>query len=98
MKIKKSLLTASAGLVAVFGFALTSQSASARVVCNDHGDCWHTSERISYPPDLHVRVYNDRFRDQRYRDRAWRRYHRTWHDENHEHDHGAWRNGVWITF
>ena len=60
MKIKKSLLTASAGLVAVFGFALTSQSASARVVCNDHGDCWHTSERISYPPDLHVRVYNDR--------------------------------------
>ena len=34
--------------VALWGFS--SIAASARVVCNTDGDCWHIHEDYAYPP------------------------------------------------
>jgi hypothetical protein len=36
-----------------------SMSASAAVVCNDAGDCWRTKERLTYPPEARVEIYDD---------------------------------------
>lgn len=98
MRIRKIILTASALAASACGLALTSQPASARVVCNRFGDCWRTHEVVRYPRDLRVHAYSDRYADEAYRERRWRRMHRVWHNEDHDHDRGAWRNGAWVTF
>jgi len=91
-----------ASFVAAGALAASTAPASARVVCNRYGDCWRTQETMVYPRNLGVRVYSDRYADAAYRERQWRRMHRHrhwhWRDEDHMHDRGAWRNGVWITF
>jgi hypothetical protein len=93
MKMKSLLLGAA---VATAALAATAGSASAYVVCNREGDCWHTESRYTRPgisfeyhPDdwyFHRRWEGDR--SDRYRYRAWR-------DDSAR---GYWRNGVWITF
>ena len=62
-------------------------NASAAVVCNDEGDCWHVrGEANYYKPEHRIHVHPDGWswgESERYR---WR-----------EHDgHGYWRGGVWI--
>src|SRR4029079_8408199 len=52
----KKYLVAAAFLGA---FALTTTSASAAVVCNDDGDCWKVKEKLTYPSDVHVQIYDD---------------------------------------
>ncbi|MBS0252890.1 MAG: hypothetical protein JSR78_17675 [Proteobacteria bacterium] len=82
----KAISTAAFLGASMLAFAATS--ASAEVVCNSDGDCWHVKERRVYEPGLHLRVYpND-----------WK-----WKDHDHEHyrwreheGHGYWRNGIWI--
>lgn len=78
----------------IAGVAGFSGAASARIVCNDDGDCWHTDNDYHYHSGWHVR---DRHPDSWY-------FHNDW---DHDHDHhwrghhdgrGYWRNGVWITF
>ena len=98
MKLKKALWAASAAFVIASGFAASGQSASARVVCNRDGDCWTTHANVRYPREFGIRVYNERYADQRYRERRWHDSNRRWHDEGHEHDRGAYRNGQWVTF
>ena len=89
MKILRSI--AMAALVGAGALVASANSASAYVVCNRWGECWHTDTRYSYAPRLHVRFYDDGW----YRRHHWRhRYH--WRDA-HE-GRGYWRNGVWITF
>ena len=87
--MKKLMLQgAAAAIIGVAALAGTATTASAYVVCNRSGDCWHTSERYNYRPHFGVVVHDDNWRwreRERYR---WRDYHR-----------GYWgRNGVWITF
>lgn len=91
---KRTLLAVSTAFVV----AVTAQPASARVVCNRWGDCWRTDVVVTYPRDLRVRVYSDRYADEAYRERRWRHNHRRWREEDHEHDRGAYRNGVWVAF
>jgi hypothetical protein len=74
------------GFVAVL--ALTATSASAAIVCNEEGDCWHSKEKYDYRPEFGVHVYAD----------DWK-----WNDDNkyrwHEHEgRGYWNKGVWIGF
>jgi hypothetical protein len=95
---KKILISASGLFLLTGGLAALATSASARVVCNRAGDCWSTHATVRYPRDLGVHYYNDRYADRAYRDHRWHAYHRTWHDENHDHDRGAYRNGVWVQF
>ena len=68
--------------------ALASTGASAAVVCNDEGDCWKTKEKLTYPPNVSLHVYDD--------DYKWEgdKYH--WRDAGP--GRGYWRGGVWVGF
>jgi len=91
----KKLLSgaATAALVSVGALALSASSASAYVVCNNMGDCWHTDHRYHYGSDIGIEYHPD----------DWY-FHRNW-DADHDHHwreyhdgRGYWRNGVWVTF
>ena len=76
-----------AGIVGALAF--TATSASAAVVCNENGDCWHVKETYQDKPEFGVHVYGDdwKFTDNnKYR---WR-----------EHEgRGYWGpKGAWIDF
>ena len=85
MKALNKVVLAVAGAL-----ALTATTASAEIVCNDEGDCWHTKTRHEYKPDFNLSIQPDNWKwadsdSKRYR---WR-----------EHDgRGFWRKGVWIEF
>lgn len=90
MAFRKLLLTgATAGLLAVGGLVAASSAASAYVVCNKDGDCWHTEGRYKYPDRTYVSHPDDWY------------FHQTWDANRHFRDYhpgrGYWRGGVWIT-
>ena len=63
-------------------------SASARIVCNEDGDCWHVQNEYVYPPSVHLEVHPDNWR---------------WKDSDHfvwkEHQgRGYWHGGQWEAF
>jgi hypothetical protein len=69
---------------------LTAGSASARIICDNDGDCWHVKDVYTYPPTAGVIIHED----------DW-----TWGDADHdryrwrEHEgRGYWQGGVWVTF
>ena len=77
---------ASATLAVLGSLALTS-GASAAVVCNDDGDCWRTGERLTYPPEARLSIYDDGYAigpKYRMRDAGKGR--------------GYYRGGAWIGF
>jgi hypothetical protein len=90
MRGLKKLLTTAAltGCVAAGMLAVTGTAASARVVCNAEGECWHVRNGYHYQPTFGLTVHED----------GWR-----WGNGDHyrwrEHrGRGYWRNGVWIRF
>lgn len=46
--------TAVAMLFGIGALVATSVTASARVVCNSEGDCWHTDKAYHYGRDVRV--------------------------------------------
>lgn len=63
-------------------------SASAAVVCNGEGECWHVRHPYRYHPDYGVVVHPDSWRWRHSEHYVWR-----------EHPgRGYWHNGVWVTF
>ena len=72
----------------VAALALTASTASAKIVCNDDGDCWHVKKYREYPPDVKLRVYED---DWQWSDGSKYRWREPGHDR-----HGYWRGGVWV--
>ena len=78
--------TSKALLVAASALTLTASAASAEIVCNAEGDCWHVRGKPSYGPDLKLSIHPDNWKwsgSERYR---WR-----------EHEgHGYWRRGAWV--
>ncbi|HEY5337354.1 MAG TPA: hypothetical protein VIJ85_04055 [Rhizomicrobium sp.] len=77
-----------AALVGAGALAAASTSASAAVVCNGEGECWHTHDAYNYPTSYGVVVHPDNWR--------WgHRDHYRWHEHN---GRGYWHNGGWITF
>jgi hypothetical protein len=76
---------AAAFALGVFGVAST---ASAAIVCNGAGACWHAKRAYTYPAEAGIVVHPN----------GWR-----WGTREHfrfrEHEgRGYWRNGVWVTF
>ena len=67
-------------------FAMTG-SASARVVCNEDGDCWHSRTVEVFPPALGLTIHEDD---------SWK-----WADGEAKHrwrEHegkGYWKGGNW---
>jgi hypothetical protein len=77
-----------AAAVGAATIALTATSASAWIVCNRFGECWHTHVQYAFRPEFGVVVHPD----------GWRwgpGEHFVWHEHV---GRGYWRNGVWITF
>ena len=73
---------------AVGALALMSGAASAAVVCNEDGDCWKVKEKLSYPAEARVQIYDDDF------DITTRKY--RWREARP--GPGYWRGGVWVDF
>ena len=89
MKIfEKGLL---AVLIAMGGIAVTLGNASAYVVCNRFGDCWHTDTRVNFR-GVHLIFHSDKWWD---RHKGEGRY--AWHEIESGHDwhHGYWDHDNW---
>lgn len=81
-----------AALLSVGGLAVTATSASAEIVCNELGDCWHVRDHYTYPDNVRIVVHPDDWKWDVAPDAT---VHYRWH----EHDgRGYWRDGVWVTF
>jgi len=78
-----------AGAVAATAFvALPVTSASAAIVCNREGECWHVRHAWRYQPEFGLVVHPNGWRWRAHEHYVWR-----------EHEgRGYWRNGVWVTF
>jgi len=89
MRMKTILTTGAIGALtgAAALFALTT-SASAYVVCNDAGDCWHSNVKTVYP-DEKIVYYDDNW--------DWKSHHYHWHEVNG--DYGYWDSAknAWVT-
>jgi hypothetical protein len=80
---KLTTLLAAAGIA-----ALAATSASAAIVCNAEGECWHTHHSYNYDPGFGLVVHPDGW--------AWGpNDHYKWHEHR---GRGYWHSGVWITF
>jgi len=77
-----------AALLGASMLAFTATTASADIVCNGDGDCWHVKERHKYSPDLHLQVHPDSWK--------WRESDASHHRWREHEGHGYWRGGVWI--
>ena len=69
--------------------AFTATGASARIVCNREGDCWHTHDRMTYGQRFEVHP-DDWYFHQRW-EHDQRRHWRDWHE-----GHGYYEHGVWV--
>jgi hypothetical protein len=82
--VKSALLAAVAGA----GLALTALPASADIVCNREGQCWHHQGHYDARPEFGVVVHPDNWH-----------WGRNEHYKFQEHEgRGYWRKGVWISF
>lgn len=69
-------------------WGLSSLGASARIVCNGDGDCWHVHEDYIYPPGARIIIHPDNWRWKEGEHYAW-----------HEHPgRGYWRGNQWAPF
>lgn len=84
---------AAAALLGLGIMAVSAGTASADVVCNREGDCWHVDHRYHYGPDVRVVVHPDNW----YFHRDWDHDH-DYHWRGHHEGRGYWRDGVWVTF
>ena len=85
MSLKK---LAAATFLAGAALAVTASSASAWIVCNAEGECWHAHHRWGYHNEWGIVIHPDGW--------AWGpNDHYVWH----EHDgRGYWHNHIWIAF
>ena len=81
---KFAIAAAAAALGAIF----VVSDASAAIVCNREGECWHVRHPYRYRPEFGLVIHPDGWRWRAHERFVWR-----------EHEgRGYWRNGVWITF
>jgi hypothetical protein len=79
-----------AAATVAIGLTAMATSASAYIVCNREGECWHVSRHYTYRPEFGIVVHPNHWRwgvNEHYR---WR--------EPARHERGYWRGGVWIRF
>jgi hypothetical protein len=89
MSIKTFLTTGAIGALAgAAALAAMTTGASAYVVCNERGDCWHSTVKYTYP-DEHIVYYDDNW--------DWKSHNYRWHDVSG--DYGYWDSdkNAWVT-
>ena len=85
MRNTKLVLAGAVGLTV----ALMATNASAGIVCNAEGDCWHTKTVYEYNPEWRLTVHPD--------DWAWKEGNYRWREHEGE-GRGYWRRGEWVEF
>lgn len=86
--MKTIVKLAAAALLSATGLAVTATSASAYIVCNQEGECWHVRHRYAYHPEFGLVIHPDRW--------VWgANEHYVWREHR---GRGYWHNGVWIRF
>ena len=88
--MKSIWIKAAAGAVFAMGALALAGSASARVVCNAQGDCWHTDSRANYGQRFQSHP-DDWYFHQKW-DQGQQRHWRDSHDGG-----GYYANGVWVS-
>jgi Ni/Co efflux regulator RcnB len=87
--MKRLLIGLAAASAAAITFAATA--ASAEVVCNRAGECWHVDRHYHYDRGVGVVVHPD----------DWY-FHQHWDDKHRWRDYhegrGYYRDGIWIPF
>jgi hypothetical protein len=86
--MKKLVRTAILAAVGVSALALSAVSASAEIVCNREGECWHVKGHYEYRGEWGIVVHPDSWSWGRGENYRW-----------HEHaGRGYWNHGRWIAF
>ena len=86
--MKQTTKFAAAALLGLSALSFTATAASAAVVCNAEGACWHARRAYAYKPEYGVVVHPDNWR--------WgERDHYTWREHA---GRGYWHNGAWVRF
>jgi hypothetical protein len=77
-----------AALVGGSAIAMTATGATARIVCNGEGDCWHPRGDFEFMPAFGLTVHPDNWHWRKDEHFAWR-----------EHEgRGYWHGGRWTEF
>jgi hypothetical protein len=77
-----------AALISASVLGMTATSASALIVCNGEGECWHARATYAYRPEFGLVVHPDNWRWNEGEHFAWR-----------EHaGRGYWHGGAWRRF
>jgi hypothetical protein len=85
--MKKLVKSAAVAALAVSALAVSVSSASAAIVCNREGECWHVrGAAYTYRPEFGLVVHENNWR-------CGPAEHYRWHE--HE-GRGYWHSGVWI--
>ena len=75
-------------LLGASALTMAATSASARIVCNGDGDCWHAKADYEYQPAFGLSVHPDDWKWKEGEKHAWR-----------EHEgKGYWHGGSWKEF
>jgi hypothetical protein len=86
--MKLGVKSAVCALLATGAVALSASAASAGIVCNGEGACWHVAHPNLYAGRPGIIVHPDGWRWAPSAHYVWR-----------EHTgRGYWRNGVWVVF
>ena len=81
-------MTMTKAFLATLSLVVMATSASAEVVCNREGDCWHVTEHAWIRPEHGLIIHPDNWRWKEGERHAWR-----------EHDgRGYWQGGAWKEF
>lgn len=79
-----------AAVLSAAAMAWTATSASAHIVCNAEGDCWHVHGDYDYPATARVEVHPDTWAWEEGEQRRWR--------EHPGEERGYWSGGDWHGF
>jgi hypothetical protein len=77
-------------LAAASALAVTATGASAYIVCNREGDCWHTKDKHPYKNEWGIVIHPDNWKWEEKEKAKFR-----WRE--HE-GRGYWNKGVWVEF
>lgn len=88
--LKSALLKGTLAAAVATGALVAASAASADVVCNRAGECWHVHDRLDYPAVAGITFHDDAWAD------AHRAGHYHWRQDRF--DRGYYRDGVWIAF
>jgi hypothetical protein len=92
MRLSKSLVAVSSGLVLGCAVFFSAAPALAYVACNRDGDCWHTGSKTLDWSAVTLKYHDDDWWDAHKGDAQYH-FHDT--DAQHNWEQGYWSKGEW---